>query len=93
MPYPHTPGSKGEADTGKKAAKQMKDKAGTLRRMALDCLSINLFRADLDGRPSGMTADEVAAERLELKNLLLAELQNGDLSQERTQTLLRLERE
>ena len=39
------------------------------------------------------TADEVAAEKLELKNLLLAELQNGDLSQERTQTLLRLERE
>ena len=39
------------------------------------------------------TADEIAAEKLELKNLLLAELQNGDLSQERTQTLLRLERE
>ena len=36
---------------------------------------------------------EVAAEKLELKNLLLAELQAGDLSQERTQTLLRLERE
>ena len=39
------------------------------------------------------TADELAAEKLELKNLLLAELQDGDLSQERTQTLLRLERE
>ena len=39
------------------------------------------------------TAGEIAAEKLELKNLLLAELQNGDLSQERTQTLLRLERE
>ena len=39
------------------------------------------------------TADEIAAEKLELKNLLLAELQDGDLSQERTQTLLRLERE
>ena len=39
------------------------------------------------------TADEIAAEKLELKNLLLAELQAGDLSQERTQTLLRLERE
>jgi hypothetical protein len=39
------------------------------------------------------TADEIAAEKLELKNLLLAELQNGDLDQERTQTLLRLERE
>jgi len=39
------------------------------------------------------TADEIAAEKLELKNLLLAELQAGDLDQERTQTLLRLERE
>ena len=39
------------------------------------------------------TADEIAAEKLELKNLLLAELQAGDLSQDRTQTLLRLERE
>ena len=39
------------------------------------------------------TADEIAAEKLELKNLLLAELQAGDLSQERTQMLLRLERE
>lgn len=61
MPYPHTPGSKGEADTGKKAAAQMKDKAGTLRRMALDCLSRNLSQAGFDGQPSGMTADEVAA--------------------------------
>ena len=40
-----------------------------------------------------MTADEIAAEKLELKNLLLAELQAGDLAQDRTQTLLRLERE
>ena len=48
---------------------------------------------DDDGNPVLKTADEVAAEKLELKNLLLAELQNGDLSQERTQTLLRLERE
>ena len=39
------------------------------------------------------TADEIAAEKLELKNLLLAELQAGDLAQDRTQTLLRLERE
>ena len=39
------------------------------------------------------SAETVAAEKLELKNLLLAELQDGDLSQERTQTLLRLERE
>ena len=39
------------------------------------------------------TAETVAADKLELKNLLLAELQAGDLSQDRTQTLLRLERE
>ena len=56
------------------------------------------YAEDADGNITndGMidkTADEIAAEKLELKNLLLAELQNGDLSQERTQTLLRLERE
>ena len=39
------------------------------------------------------TADEIAAEKLELKNLLLEELAAGDLPQDRTQTLLRLERE
>ena len=48
---------------------------------------------DDDGEPVNKTDDVVAAEKLELKNLLLAELQDGDLSQERTQTLLRLERE
>ena len=48
---------------------------------------------DSDGDPVNKTADEIAAEKLELKNLLLAELQAGDLGQERTQTLLRLERE
>ena len=48
---------------------------------------------DSDGEPVNKTSDVVAAEKLELKNLLLAELQDGDLSQERTQTLLRLERE
>ena len=48
---------------------------------------------DADGDPVDKTADEIAAEKLQLKNLLLAELQAGDLSQERTQTLLRLERE
>ena len=48
---------------------------------------------DDDGDPVNKTADEVAAEKLELKNLLLAELQAGALDQERTQTLLRLERE
>ena len=48
---------------------------------------------DDDGAPVNKTADEIAAEKAELKTLLLAELQEGDLSQERTQTLLRLERE
>ena len=50
-------------------------------------------RYDSDGDPVNKTSDVVAAEKLELKNLLLAELQAGDLDQERTQTLLRLERE
>ena len=49
--------------------------------------------ADAEDGYRDKTADEIAAEKLELKNLLLAELQAGDLSQERTQTLLRLERE
>ena len=48
---------------------------------------------DSDGDPVNKTSDVIAAEKLELKNLLLAELQDGDLSQERTQMLLRLERE
>ena len=48
---------------------------------------------DEDGNESDKTADEIAAEKLELKNLLLAELDAGDLSQDRTQMLLRLERE
>ena len=48
---------------------------------------------DSDGDPVNKTAEVVAAEKLELRNLLLAELQAGDLSQDRTQTLLRLERE
>ena len=47
---------------------------------------------DDDGNPVDKTADEIAAEKLELKNLLLAELQEGDLGQERTQMRLRLER-
>ena len=48
---------------------------------------------DEDGDPVNKTAEVVAAEKLELKNLLLAELDAGDMSQERTQMLLRLERE
>ena len=48
---------------------------------------------DADGDPVNKADDVVAAEKLELKNLLLAELQAGDLTQDRTQTLLRLERE
>ena len=50
-----------------------------------------------EDNPSGYidkTADEIAAEKLELKNLLTASLVGGaDLDQEQTQTLLRLERE
>jgi hypothetical protein len=48
---------------------------------------------DDDGNEVDKTSDEIAAEKLELKNLLLAELDAGDMSQERTQMLLRLERE
>ena len=49
---------------------------------------------DADGDPVNKTADVVAAEKLELKNLLTATLVGGaDLSQVETQTLLRLERE
>ena len=49
---------------------------------------------DSDGDPVNKTADVVAAEKLELRNLLTATLVGGeDLDWERTQTLLRLERE
>ena len=48
---------------------------------------------DEDGDPVNKTAEVVAAEKLELKNLLLAELDAGDMAQDRTQMLLRLERE
>ena len=48
---------------------------------------------DDDGNEVDKTADEIAAEKLELKNLLLAELDAGDLEQDRTQMLLRLARE
>ena len=48
---------------------------------------------DENNDPVNKTAEVVAAEKLELKNLLLAELDAGDMSQERTQMLLRLERE
>ena len=48
---------------------------------------------DSDGDPVNKASDVVAAEKLGLKNLLLAELQAGDLDSDRTQTLLRLERE
>ena len=56
------------------------------------------FAVDGDGNVTndGMidkTADEIAAEKTELKILLLEELAAGDLPQDRTQTLLRLERE
>ena len=48
---------------------------------------------DEDGDPVNKTAEVVAAEKAELKTLLLAELDAGDLAQDRTQMLLRLERE
>ena len=48
---------------------------------------------DADGDPVNKADDVVTAEKLELKNLLLAELDAGDLAQDRTQMLLRLERE
>ena len=48
---------------------------------------------DENGDPVNKTAEVVAAEKLELKTLLLAELDAGDLEQDRTQMLLRLERE
>ena len=48
---------------------------------------------DENGDPVNKADDVVAAEKLELKNLLLAELDAGDMAQERTQMLLRLERE
>ena len=48
---------------------------------------------DENNDPVNKTSDVVAAEKAELKTLLLAELDAGDMSQERTQMLLRLERE
>ena len=48
---------------------------------------------DENGDPVNKTAEVVAAEKAELKTLLLAELDAGDLEQDRTQMLLRLERE
>ena len=49
---------------------------------------------DADGDPVNKTVSEIAAEKLELKNLLTATLVGGaDLSRVETQTLLRLERE
>ena len=49
---------------------------------------------DDEGEPVNKTADEVAAEKSELKTLLTKALTDGnDLDQEQTQTLLRLERE
>ena len=48
---------------------------------------------DEDGDPVNKTAEVVAAEKAELKTLLLAELDAGDMAQDRTQMLLRLERE
>ena len=65
----------------------------TRTQVLMQAVTTTVKSYDDDGNPVNKTADEITAEKLELKNLLLAELQNGDLSQERTQTLLRLERE
>ena len=65
----------------------------TRTQVLMQAVTTTVKSYDDDGNPVNKTADEIAAEKLELKNLLLAELQDGDLSQERTQTLLRLERE
>jgi hypothetical protein len=49
---------------------------------------------DEDGDPVNKTSDVIAAEKLELRNLLTATLVSGaDLDPTETQTLLRLERE
>jgi len=49
---------------------------------------------DADGDPVNKASDVVAAEKLELRNLLTATLVGGaDLGHVETQTLLRLERE
>ena len=65
----------------------------TRTQVLMSAVTTTIKEYDDDGYPVNKTSDEIAAEKLELKNLLLAELQEGDLSQERTQTLLRLERE
>lgn len=72
---------------------------GLMREVTTDKkFDADTYAEDADGNITndGMidkTSDEIAAEKLELKNLLLAELAAGDLEQNRTQTLLRLERE
>ena len=65
----------------------------TRTQVLMQAVTTPVASYDDDGDPVNKTDDVVAAEKLELKNLLLAELQAGDLSQDRTQTLLRLERE
>ena len=65
----------------------------TRTQVLMQAVTTTVKSYDDDGNPVNKTADEIAAEKAELKTLLLAELQAGDLSQERTQTLLRLERE
>ena len=64
----------------------------TRTQVLMQAVTTTVKSYDDDGNPVNKTADEIAAEKLELKNLLLAELQDGDLDQQRTQMLLRLER-
>ena len=65
----------------------------TRTQVLMQAVTTTVKSYDDDGNPVNKAADEIAAEKAELKTLLLAELQAGDLSQERTQPLLRLERE
>ena len=82
-----------EVPTDEARTRVLMDEVTTTKKFAAD-----VYAVDGDGNVTndGMvdkTADEIAAEKLELKNLLLKELDAGDLAQDRTQMLLRLERE
>ena len=82
-----------EVPTDEARTRVLMDEVTTTKKFDAD-----VYAVDGDGNVTndGMvdkTADEIAAEKLELKNLLLKELDAGDLAQDRTQMLLRLERE
>ena len=82
-----------EVPTDEARTRVLMDEVTTTKKFDAD-----VYAVDGDGNVTndGMvdkTADEIAAEKLELKHLLLQELDAGDLAQDRTQMLLRLERE